>query len=145
MTMDDPGTEPHAAAAVRRAGELAETFKMLGNANRIKILACLGGGERSVSALEETLQIHQPTLSQQLGELRDAGLIVGRREAKSAFYALTDERGRRALAALYLAGGYQAPAAALPRQGAAADHAAVFASVLTARGAGLRTTYQENE
>jgi DNA-binding transcriptional ArsR family regulator len=90
-------------ATLRQADELAVIFKMLSNVNRLKILVYLDRSERTVSEIETTLKIRQPTLSQQLGELRDAGLIVGRRVAKSAIYALTADRGRRALHTIYMA------------------------------------------
>lgn len=51
------------------------------------IIVYLDTKERSVSDIEASLKIRQPTLSQQLGELRDAGLIVGRRVSKSAVFA----------------------------------------------------------
>ena len=121
--------------ALRRADELADIFKMLGNANRVKIVVFLDAKERSVSDIETALAIRQPTLSQQLGELRDAGLIIGRREAKSVIYALTDDLGRRALNTIYLASGRQAPRMETAVIGDVRfNQAAVFASVLKARG-----------
>ena len=38
--------------------------------------------------LDETLGIRQPGLSQQLAELREAGLIAGRKEGKTVRYRL---------------------------------------------------------
>jgi len=54
--------------------------------------AALVDGERSVRDLEDTLGIRQPALSQQIAELRKAGLIRGRKESKNMFYRLTDGR-----------------------------------------------------
>jgi len=71
------------------AGEL---FKVLANPNRLMIVAMLAAGEFSVGDLENTLGIKQPTLSQQLAELRDTGLVEARREAKQVFYRLGDQR-----------------------------------------------------
>lgn len=122
------------ADALRRTQELAETFKMLGNANRLKIILFLDQQERSVSEMEATLKIHQPTLSQQLGELREAGLIKGRKAAKSVIYALTDGPGRRALETIHLANGHAPRGAIPPRSRKVSDQAAVFASVLSTRG-----------
>lgn len=51
--------------------------------------------EAAVAELEEELGIRQPTLSQQLAELRDAGLIDGRREGKSIIYRVADDRAER--------------------------------------------------
>lgn len=123
------------AKTLRRADELAEIFKMLGNANRLKIVVFLDERERSVSDIETALEIHQPTLSQQLGELRDAGLIVGRREAKSVIYSLTKDQGRRALDTIYLASGHVVPRLqGQPPARAPSHQAAVFGSVLSTRG-----------
>lgn len=42
--------------------------------------------------LEDLLGIRQPGLSQQLAELREAGLIKGRKEGKAVHYRLADPR-----------------------------------------------------
>lgn len=72
--------------------EAADLMKLMGNPNRLAILCRLSEGEASVGEMEETLGIRQPTLSQQLGELRKAGLIADRRAAKVVFYRLADTR-----------------------------------------------------
>jgi len=143
------GASPPGANALRRAEEIAESFKMLGNANRLKILVFLDERERSVSEIESALAIRQPTLSQQLGELRDAGLIAGRKASKSVIYSLTAGRGRRALETVYLACGQVAPRTPmLVRE--SSHQAAVFAAVLTPRASraadwhpGLKSLLQE--
>jgi ArsR family transcriptional regulator len=43
-----------------------------------------------VSDLEEELQIRQPTLSQQLGVLRNEGVVNTRREGKNIYYSVAD-------------------------------------------------------
>ena len=122
-------------ASIQQADELAGIFKMLGNTNRLRILMFLDSVERTVSEIEATLKIRQPTLSQQLGELRDAGLITGRRVAKAAIYSLTADRGRRALAAIFAnrpsePGAH--PGGAPPRP-CSAQPAAMFASLIPLR------------
>lgn len=121
---------------LRRAEELADIFKVLGNANRLKILVFLEESEKTVGDMEATLAIHQPTLSQQLRELREAGLIMGRKVAKSVIYSLNEDPGRRALQTIYLANGHGAPPAAAPRTVRNSSHqAAVFADVVPTRAA----------
>ncbi len=122
---------------------------MLGNARRLKIVVFLDERERSVGEIEAALAIHQPTLSQQLGELRDAGLIAGRKAAKSVIYSLTDGLGRRALETIYLASGHVAPRTSTPAR-KSSHQAAVFAAVLSTRGSqatdwhpGLKSLLQE--
>ena len=70
----------------------AEFFKNLGNPLRIRILELLTEGEHSVAEMLEKLEVEQSHLSQQLGVLRRAGLVVDRRESQRVIYALTDDR-----------------------------------------------------
>jgi ArsR family transcriptional regulator len=58
-------------------------------------------GEKSVGELEELLDLHQPTLSQQLGVLRAEGLVDTRREGKRIYYSVTDKRVMTLLKTLY--------------------------------------------
>lgn len=84
-----------------RAGEAAALLKTLANQNRLMIVCTLVEGEYSVGQLEEALGIHQPTLSQQLTVLREAGIVATRRDAKQIFYRLTEEKAARLITALY--------------------------------------------
>ena len=74
------------------ATDAADFLKKLANPNRLMIVCALVEGERSVRALEDTLGIRQPGLSQQLAELREAGMIAGRKQSKSVYYRLADDR-----------------------------------------------------
>ena len=84
-----------------RAEEISEILKLLGNPQRLLIACLLCEGEYAVSEIEEKLGIRQPTLSQQLGALREAGVIEGRREAKAVIYHLAHEQTRHLLDALH--------------------------------------------
>lgn len=68
----------------------AELFKALAHPLRVRALEQLVHGERSVGALAEQLQVELTQLSQQLGVLRRAGVVVTRREGTSIVYALRD-------------------------------------------------------
>lgn len=70
----------------------ADFFKTLGHPIRIRVLEQLIDGERSVTELMESTEAEQSHLSQQLGILRRAGLVVTRREGSSVYYSLADER-----------------------------------------------------
>ena len=85
----------------QRAGEAASLLKTLSHPVRLMLACALVEGEYSVGALEEELGIRQPTLSQQLGVLRTAGIVETRREAKQIFYRLTEAKAARLLEALY--------------------------------------------
>ena len=84
--------EPDAAELVANANEAADFLKKFAHPSRLMIVCALADGERSVRDLEDTLGIRQPGLSQQIAELRDAGLIVGRKESKNVFYRVADGR-----------------------------------------------------
>lgn len=84
----------------RSVDEASELLKSLANPNRLSIFCMLLEGERSVAEIESELGIRQPTLSQQLGELREAGLVATRRGAKHVFYRVADDRAGRIVATL---------------------------------------------
>jgi DNA-binding transcriptional ArsR family regulator len=72
------------------AGTAVATLKLLANEDRLLLLCQLAGGEMCVSELEAALDIHQPTLSQQLGVLRNEGVVSTRREGKNIYYAIAE-------------------------------------------------------
>lgn len=84
--------QPSTADLVANASEAADFIKKFAHPSRLMVVCALVDGERSVRDLEDTLGIRQPGLSQQIAELRDAGLIVGRKESKNMFYRLADGR-----------------------------------------------------
>lgn len=84
-----------------RAGEAAALLKTLANHNRLMIVCTLVEGEQSVAQLEELLGIHQPTLSQQLTVLREAGIVAARRDAKHVFYRVAEDKAALLVTALY--------------------------------------------
>ena len=85
----------------RAAGQAVGALKLLANAERMLLLCQLSQGEMCVSELEEQLGIHQPTLSQQLGVLRNEGVVSTRREGKNIFYSVADSDLLEILAVLY--------------------------------------------
>jgi len=85
----------------RAAGQAVSALKLLANEDRLLLLCQLSHGERCVSELEEQLEIHQPTLSQQLGVLRSEGVVNTRREGKNIYYSIADPAMLEILAVLY--------------------------------------------
>lgn len=73
-------------------GTAVDLLRALASPARLLILSCLLGGERAVGEIERELGLKQPGLSQQLAELRDAGLVATRREGRSVFYRIADKR-----------------------------------------------------
>jgi DNA-binding transcriptional ArsR family regulator len=76
-------------------------LKVLANPDRLLLMCQLSQGELCVSDLEEQLGIRQPTLSQQLGVLRDNELVETRREGKSIFYSIASKEAIAVMTVLY--------------------------------------------
>ena len=70
------------------ASKACTLLKVLANEDRLLLLCQLTQGERNVGELEVLTGIRQPTLSQQLGVLRDEGVVNTRRMGKFIFYSL---------------------------------------------------------
>ena len=73
------------------AASASEKLKVYAQPQRLMILSCLLRSERNVAEIGEATGIGQPALSQQLGELRRAGLVSTRKKAKQVWYTLVDE------------------------------------------------------
>ncbi|MBC7598902.1 MAG: helix-turn-helix transcriptional regulator [Polaromonas sp.] len=83
------------------ATEAVIALKVLANTDRLLLLCQLSQGEMCVSDLEEALDIRQPTLSQQLGVLRNEAVVSTRRDGKNIYYSVADERLLEMLSVLY--------------------------------------------
>ena len=80
---------PELDALKGAADDACRLLKVLSNPDRLLLLCRLAQGEACVGELEQALGIVQPTLSQQLGVLRDEGLVSTRREGKRIHYSIT--------------------------------------------------------
>ena len=83
------------------AGQAVAVLRLLGNADRLLLLCQLSQGEMCVSDLEQALDIRQPTLSQQLGVLRNEGAVATRREGKNIYYSIADHSVLEIVAVLH--------------------------------------------
>lgn len=82
---------PHAFSMLRdSATKACSLLKVLANEDRLLLLCQLTQGERNVGELEAICAIRQPTLSQQLGVLREEGMVNARREGKYMYYSLAN-------------------------------------------------------
>jgi rhodanese-related sulfurtransferase/DNA-binding transcriptional ArsR family regulator len=70
--------------------QFAEMAKALGHAHRLEILELLAQGERSVESLAERAGLMIGNASQHLRLMRQAGLLVSRRDGKRILYRLSD-------------------------------------------------------
>lgn len=72
--------------------ELVDALKALAHPVRLRIMQALRGTERNVGEIDEAAAIGQPTLSQQLAVLRNAGLVKTRKDAKLVYYRIDESR-----------------------------------------------------
>lgn len=95
LTMDLPAFE-------KKAGEVAQALKAIGNARRLMVLCKLAEhGERTVGDLAQDVGLSQSALSQHLARMRDEGLVAFRRESQTLWYRIADPRTQALLATLY--------------------------------------------
>lgn len=83
------------------AGQAASLLKALSHPDRLILLCQLSQGEFCVGELEESLEIHQPSLSQQLGILRQEGLVATRRDGKQMYYRIASDDALAVLQIVY--------------------------------------------
>ncbi|NDU99855.1 ArsR/SmtB family transcription factor [Pseudoroseicyclus tamaricis] len=69
----------------------ATLMGLLSSETRLRILCRLLEREQSVGELARLCDIPQPTMSQQLKRLKEAGLVEARREAQTIYYRLAGE------------------------------------------------------
>ncbi|MBP7572245.1 MAG: helix-turn-helix transcriptional regulator [Acidobacteria bacterium] len=69
---------------------LAETFRVLGDPTRVRILDALSHAELCVCDVAMLLGLSQSAVSHQLRILRGLRLVRSRREGRMVFYALDD-------------------------------------------------------
>jgi DNA-binding transcriptional ArsR family regulator len=92
---------PSLEALKAKAPEVAEFLRQLANPNRLLLLCHIAQAERSVTEIQAELGLKQPALSQQLAELRQAGLVQTRRESRSIYYSIKDARAQAIMDTLY--------------------------------------------
>lgn len=73
------------------AAALADTFKVLGDATRVRILDALSRAEVPVCDLAQLLGLSQSAVSHQLRLLRNARLVKSRRDGQHIYYTLDDQ------------------------------------------------------
>lgn len=76
------------AAAERR---MVKFFKALGDPTRVGILKLLDDRALTVSEIVSNFNLSQPTISRHLAVLREAELVMDRRQGQNVFYSLNDD------------------------------------------------------
>ena len=75
----------------RSAAALAETFKILGDPTRVRILDALARAEVAVCDLADVLGLTQSAVSHQLRLLRSMRLVRSRRDGRHIYYEVDDD------------------------------------------------------
>ncbi|MBG0784531.1 MAG: winged helix-turn-helix transcriptional regulator [Anaerolineaceae bacterium] len=73
---------------------MADSFKALGDPTRLRIMALLFNGERTVGDLADHLAVSQSAVSHQLRLLRNLDIVRHRKEGREVYYALADDHIR---------------------------------------------------
>lgn len=85
------------------ARHASEFLKALAHEGRLLILCLLIEGEKSVTEIEQALNLRQANVSQQLARLRADDLVESRRRGKSIYYSVARPEVIEVMSALYRA------------------------------------------
>jgi DNA-binding transcriptional ArsR family regulator len=99
--VDDKICEADLDKLMDNAQEASNFLKAISHEGRLLILCHLSAGEKSVTELEDLISARQAAVSQQLARLRLEGLVTPRRDGKTIYYRLTDDRSRRMIDLVY--------------------------------------------
>jgi ArsR family transcriptional regulator, repressor of sdpIR and other operons len=75
-------------------------FKAIGDERRRKILTILGKGNATAGDIASKFKISQPTISNHLKILKEAGLIKERKVAQTRVYSLSRDRLKKVIDSL---------------------------------------------
>ena len=70
---------------------LADTFRLLGDPTRVRIVDALAGGQLCVHEISERIGISESAVSHQLRLMRSRRIVRGRREGRCVYYTLDDQ------------------------------------------------------
>ncbi len=70
----------------------ARCIKMLAHPLRLKILMVINDRELPVSEVLEAIGTSQSNVSQHLGQMRDKGILLARRESNQVFYRVKEPK-----------------------------------------------------
>jgi DNA-binding transcriptional ArsR family regulator len=90
-------------ALLENAHKASEFLKAMSHQARLAILCLLLEGEKTVSSIEEALDLRQSAVSQQLARLRADDLVKVRRDGKSVYYSVARPEVVEVMSALYRA------------------------------------------
>ncbi|MEJ2237739.1 MAG: metalloregulator ArsR/SmtB family transcription factor [Gemmatimonadales bacterium] len=75
----------------------ADTIKLLGHPERLKIVEILESGEATVSQIQEELGMPQAIVSQHLAKMRGCGIVAAERDGVHVYYSVLEPKVRHIL------------------------------------------------
>lgn len=79
----------------------AEILKVMGHPIRLKIVAGLMSQSCNVKKIWECLALPQATVSQHLAQLKNKGIIEGRRDGVEVFYHVVSDEAKEIVGAMF--------------------------------------------
>jgi len=70
---------------------LADTFRLLGDPTRVRIVDALAAGQLCVHEISERIGISESAVSHQLRLMRSMRIVRGRRAGRCVYYTLDDQ------------------------------------------------------
>jgi len=84
-----------------KARKATDMLKALSHEGRLLILCLLAEGEKSVSEIEEAMNMPQAAVSQQLARLRLDGMVTARRDGRNIYYSIASRDVTRLISTLH--------------------------------------------
>jgi ArsR family transcriptional regulator len=82
---------PAPAITAETVEALAETFRLLGDPTRVRIVDALSAGEFCVHEIADRVGISESAVSHQLRLMRAQRIVRGRRQGRCVYYTLDDQ------------------------------------------------------
>lgn len=76
---------------IEKCEKMAEIFKVLGDAGRLKVVKALTAGELCASDIALVLNLENSVVSHQLKNLRSSGIVSSRKDGKYIHYKIENE------------------------------------------------------
>jgi ArsR family transcriptional regulator len=70
----------------------ADIIKLLGHADRLKIVEVLEDAEATVSEIQDILEMPQAIVSQHLAKMRGCNVVAARRDGNHVFYRIIEPK-----------------------------------------------------
>ena len=78
----------------KQIGKLSSLLKLIGEENRLRLLCLLRQGEHCVCEIVEHFDMSQSLVSHHLSDLKQAGLIIDKKQGRQVYYSLT-KKGKK--------------------------------------------------